>query len=118
MYSIQAHSGAVLSLSYSTSYVVSLGEDGRLCVWERMQGHLVNSINTLDLGESECPDLVMLTHNLLVTGGKGFLTVWDARLTEPLKIVRLGHADGSASLRIIKQLEIQFCAVLDLRLDW
>ena len=33
----QAHSGAVLSLAYSPSYVVSLGEDGRLCVWERMQ---------------------------------------------------------------------------------
>ena len=23
-----------------------------------MQGHLINSINTLELGESECPDLV------------------------------------------------------------
>ena len=34
---LQAHSGAVLSLAYSPSYVVSLGEDGRLCVWERMQ---------------------------------------------------------------------------------
>ena len=30
--------------------------------------------------------------------------MWDARLTEPLKIVRLGQADGSASLRIIKQV--------------
>jgi len=57
-YNTQAHSGAVLSLAYSPSYVVSLGEDGRLCVWERMQGHLINSINTLELGESECPDLV------------------------------------------------------------
>ena len=36
--------------------------------------------------------------------------MWDARLTEPLKIVRLGHADGSASLRIIKQ--VLFCAFL------
>lgn len=104
MYSIQAHTGAVLSLAYSPSYVVSLGEDGRLCVWERLQGHLINSINTTTLGESECPDLVMLTHNLLVTGGKGFLTVWDARLTEPLKIVRLGHSDGTAALRIIRQV--------------
>jgi len=104
MYSIQAHTGAVLSLAYSPSYVVSLGEDGRLCVWERMQGHLINSINTTTLGESDCPDLVMLTHNLLITGGKGFLTVWDARLTEPLKIVRLGHTDSTDSLRIIRQV--------------
>jgi hypothetical protein len=66
----------------------------------------------------------MLTHNLLVTGGKvklllwqilvlqqinlsqGFLTVWDARLTEPLKIVRLGHTDGTAALRIIRQVAL------------
>lgn len=44
---LQAHTGAVLSLAYSPSYVVSLGEDGRLCVWERLQGHLINSINTV-----------------------------------------------------------------------
>jgi len=104
MYSIQAHTGAVLSLAYSPSYVVSLGEDGRLCIWERMQGHLINSINTTCLGDSQCPDLVMLTHNLLVTGGKGFLTVWDARLTEPLKIVRLGHSDGASYVKIIRQV--------------
>ena len=30
--------------------------------------------------------------------------MWDARLTEPLKIVRLGHSDGTAALRIIRQV--------------
>lgn len=44
MYSIQAHDGAVLSLTYSASYVISLGADDRLCVWERFQGHLLNTI--------------------------------------------------------------------------
>ena len=96
--------------------------------------HVIDLCSQLQLGESDCPDLVMLTHNLLVTGGKvtssilhfislwlcfclflivnllllqGFLTVWDARLTEPLKIVRLGHTDGTAALRMIRQVQIQ-----------
>jgi len=105
MYSIQAHDGAVISLTYSPSYVVSLGADGKLCVWERFQGHLINSVDTTSVGESDCPDLVMLTHNLIVTGKNGFLVVWDCRLTEPVKIVRLGHSDGgAASVNIIKQI--------------
>ena len=37
VYSIQAHEGAVLSLAYSPSYVVSMGSDEKLCVWERFQ---------------------------------------------------------------------------------
>ena len=48
---LQAHNGAVVSLTYSPSYVVSLGEDGKLCVWERFQGHLINSVDTV--GNSE-----------------------------------------------------------------
>jgi len=104
VYSIQAHNGAVVSLTYSPSYVVSLGEDGKLCVWERFQGHLINSVDTTSVGESDCPDLVMLTHNLIVTGKNGFLVVWDCRLTEPVKIVRLGHSDGAASVKIIRQI--------------
>ena len=49
MYSIQAHDGAVLSLTYSPSYVVSMGGDDKLCVWERVQGHLINSISLVSL---------------------------------------------------------------------
>ena len=45
VYSIQAHDGAVLSLAYSPSYVVSMGSDEKLCVWERFHGHLINTIN-------------------------------------------------------------------------
>lgn len=44
LYSIQAHDGALLSLSYSSNYIISMGADDRLCVWERLQGHLINSI--------------------------------------------------------------------------
>jgi hypothetical protein len=44
MYSLQAHDGSVTALTYSASYVISLGTDERLCVWERFQGHLLNTI--------------------------------------------------------------------------
>lgn len=44
MYSIQAHDGAVSSVTYSASYVITVGADERICVWERFQGHLLNTI--------------------------------------------------------------------------
>lgn len=44
VYSIQAHDGALLNLAYSSNYIISMGSDERLCVWERLQGHLINSI--------------------------------------------------------------------------
>ena len=44
VYSIQAHDGALLNLAYSANYIISMGSDERLCVWERLQGHLINSI--------------------------------------------------------------------------
>ena len=49
VYSIQAHDGAVLSLAYSPSYVVSMGSDEKLCVWERFQGHLINTIHLVNM---------------------------------------------------------------------
>ena len=51
LYSVQAHDGAVLSLAYSPSYVVSMGGDDKLCVWERVQGHLINSISLVRIRE-------------------------------------------------------------------
>ena len=47
VYSIQAHVGPVLDLDYSASCVVSLGQDGKLCVWERWHGHLLNCVDTV-----------------------------------------------------------------------
>ena len=35
----------MISTAHSPSYVVSMGEDGKLCVWERFHGHLINSIH-------------------------------------------------------------------------
>ena len=49
IYSIQAHDGAVVSLAHSPIYVVSMGSDEKLCVWERFQGHLINTINLVNI---------------------------------------------------------------------
>lgn len=49
MYSLQAHDGSVTALTYSASYVISLGTDERLCVWERFQGHLLNTIQVVSI---------------------------------------------------------------------
>ena len=85
-------------MAHSPSCVVTLGEDAKLCVWERHQGHLLNSVDTS--GDS-LSQLVMLTHNLVVTASGMSLMVWDVRLSHPIKMVRLGH--GSEPVKIIKQ---------------
>ncbi|TRY79121.1 hypothetical protein TCAL_05977 [Tigriopus californicus] len=102
MYSILAHDGEVLCLTYSPSYVISMGSDSKLCVWERFQGHLINTI-LLD-GGSFSRDIIMLTHNLMVTSRKCDLVVWDARLPDPVKIVRLGEKFGIHSVKMMKHL--------------
>jgi len=58
MYSLQAHDGSVTALTYSASYVISLGTDERLCVWERFQGHLLNTIQVVGI-DSELLCLVV-----------------------------------------------------------
>lgn len=46
----------------------------------------------------------MLTHNLMVTSRKCDLVVWDARLPDPVKIVRLGEKFGIHSVKMMKHL--------------
>lgn len=65
MYSIQAHDGAVAAITCSASYVISIGADERLCVWERFQGHLLHALPAHRSAYSL--QLVMLTHHLLIT---------------------------------------------------
>lgn len=67
MYSIQAHDGAILSLVCASSYVISLGADERIYIWERFQGNLLNTINVPYVYTS----LLMLTPSLLVTAKPG-----------------------------------------------
>lgn len=67
MYSIQAHDGAIVSLICSSSYVISMGTDERLYIWERFQGNLLNAINVPYVYTS----LLMLTPSLLITAKPG-----------------------------------------------
>ncbi|KAJ6645206.1 Sterol regulatory element-binding protein cleavage-activating protein, partial [Pseudolycoriella hygida] len=85
MYSIQAHDGAILSLACAPSYVISVGADERLCVWERFQGHLLNTIYITHIYTS----LLMLTPSLLITVKSGSLIVWDVRTAEATREVKL-----------------------------
>ena len=56
------------------------------------------------LGGPYCHDLIMLTHNLVVTGAQGMLVVWDARLPDPVRRVRLGCSDKTHSIRMMQHL--------------
>ncbi|GLV41628.1 SREBP cleavage activating protein [Carabus blaptoides fortunei] len=91
MYSIQAHDGSITSLTYSASYVISLGADDKLCVWERFQGHLLNTIN---VSHTYASGVLMLTHNLLVTARQGSLMLLDVRTGDTVRSVTLGHHDN------------------------
>ena len=46
----------------------------------------------------------MLTHNLMVTSQRGELVVWDARLPEPVKFVRLGEDRAIQTVRMMRHL--------------
>ena len=83
-------------LTYTSSYVISLGTDDRLCVWERFQGHL---LNTLVMTRLSCGSLAVLSDRLLVTSRQGSLVVWDVRTGESIRQVQLGDADASTFVR-------------------
>uniref|UniRef100_A0A2M4A5S6 Sterol regulatory element-binding protein cleavage-activating protein n=1 Tax=Anopheles triannulatus TaxID=58253 RepID=A0A2M4A5S6_9DIPT len=85
MYKIQAHDDSIVALSGSPSYVISLGLDERIRVWDRFQGHPLSTI-TVNHAYSA---LIMLTPSLLVTGKPGALVVWDARSGEVAREVKL-----------------------------
>ncbi|KAB0798454.1 hypothetical protein PPYR_09447 [Photinus pyralis] len=89
VYSLQAHDGSIMSLTYSSSYVISLGSDERLCVWERFQGHLLNTIQIVHPFPS---NVLMLTPQLIVTARSGGLVVWDVRNGECVKTIALGRS--------------------------
>ncbi|XP_059607670.1 sterol regulatory element-binding protein cleavage-activating protein [Phlebotomus argentipes] len=107
VYGIQAHDGAIVSLVCSPSYVISLGADERLCIWERFQGHLLNSINVLYAYSI----LLMLTPSLLITTKPGSLIVWDVRTGEPTREVKLDSANSQLCPRLV--LASSDCVICD-----
>lgn len=90
-----AHDEPVISLTCSLHYVISQGQDFRLCVWNRSRGQLLHDIQ-LDIGLYS-QQMVLLTDKLLVLGGQGYLYLWDIYRGQLKKQVKLGgsseHAD-------------------------
>lgn len=105
MYNIQAHDGSITSLTYSASYVISLGTDERLCVWERFQGHL---LNTISIPNSFSSQILMLASHLVVTARSGGLVIWDVRSGDCVRTITLGRTP----FVFIKQLILLRDAVL------
>lgn len=110
MYSIQAHDGAVAAITCSVSYVISIGTDEKLCVWERFQGHLLHTLPAHKAAYSL--QLVMLTHHLLITSNQVHMKLifecfsitkinLDLNLTINISgiISSLGRKNGRASER-------------------
>lgn len=67
MYKIEAHDDSIVALACSPSYVISLGLDERIRVWDRFQGQPLTTMAVTHVYSS----LVMLTPSLLVTGKPG-----------------------------------------------
>ena len=61
---MSGHTSAVLSIVTSSSYLISFAADDKLAVWERFQGHL---LNTLHLSDMFAGNMIMLTSKLLLT---------------------------------------------------
>ena len=63
----------------------------------------------LQSGDSEgdsLSKLMMLTQNLIVTANRSDLVVWDSRLPEPVKIVRLAcQARPAAGVHILQHCQ-------------
>ncbi|CAH4038841.1 unnamed protein product [Pieris brassicae] len=102
LYSMQAHDGAVTSLAYTASYVVSAGADERLCIWDRFQGHMLNSVH---IGLNYMSRMLPLTHSLLVMGDKNGLTAYDLSSGDVIRRVLFGQSDGCIFVRQILPLK-------------
>ncbi|XP_072931147.1 sterol regulatory element-binding protein cleavage-activating protein [Epargyreus clarus] len=102
LYSMQAHDGAVTSLTYTASYVVSAGSDERLCIWDRFQGHMLNSIH---IGLNYMSRMLPLTHSLLVMGDRSGLTAYDLSSGDVIRRVLFGQSDGCIFVRQILPLK-------------
>ncbi|XP_063633942.1 sterol regulatory element-binding protein cleavage-activating protein [Cydia splendana] len=102
LYSMQAHDGAVTSLAYTASYVVSSGADERLCIWDRFQGHMLNSIH---IGLNYMSRMLPLTHTLLLMGDRSGLAAYDLSTGDVIRRVLLGQNDGCIFVRQILPLK-------------
>lgn len=98
-----AHDEPVISLTCSLHYVISQGQDYRLCVWNRSRGQLLHDIQ-LEVGLYS-QQMVLLTDKLLVLGGQGYLYLWDIYRGQLKKQVKLGSSDDADCVRFIQVID-------------
>ena len=67
-------------------------------------GAMFQKLNFFQMSGPYCHDLIMLTHNLLVTARRGFLVVWDVRLPDPVRHIKLGDVDATQSVTLMTHL--------------
>ncbi|KXJ69369.1 hypothetical protein RP20_CCG027398 [Aedes albopictus] len=97
VYKIEAHDDSIVALACSPSYVISLGLDERIRVWDRFQGQPLTMMTVTHVYSS----LVMLTPSLLVTAKPGTLVVWDVRTGEIVREVKLDCSNSQLSPKIM-----------------
>uniref|UniRef100_H2Z5K8 Sterol regulatory element-binding protein cleavage-activating protein n=1 Tax=Ciona savignyi TaxID=51511 RepID=H2Z5K8_CIOSA len=88
LHKMEEHSGSITAVQCSTSHVLSVAQDDRLCIWSRRSGMLLQ-VTKLDPGCSSA--LSLLGENWCVTGGSGSLLLWDIRNGELLRKVELSY---------------------------
>lgn len=94
-YSLTAHRGAVLALRTTELYLLSLGSDSRLRIWEKSQGHL---LHTLYQANSLCRNMELLSENIVVTAKEDHLVLWDINHGEAIQVIMLGPGDGGVGI--------------------
>ncbi|KAK7488750.1 hypothetical protein BaRGS_00020047 [Batillaria attramentaria] len=85
----QWHEGAVAQLATSLQFVVSVGQDDLVCVWERTRSQLLHKLSMELLGGS----IILMAHNLGVLGVQGKLELWDLSRGELVRQVSLQDGD-------------------------
>lgn len=94
-YSLTAHRGAVLALRTTGLYMLSLGSDSRLRIWEKSQGHL---LHTLYQANTLCNNMALLSDNIVVTAKEDHLILWDVNQGEAVQMVLLGPGDSGIAV--------------------
>ena len=49
VYDFKGHDGSIVSLIATLHYIVSLGLDDKICVWERSRGQLLHSLEMVSI---------------------------------------------------------------------
>ncbi|CRK90733.1 CLUMA_CG004425, isoform A [Clunio marinus] len=95
LYNLQAHEDCLVSIASAPSYIITLGLDERIRVWERFQGHL---LSTIILHHAYSNSIVMLTPSLLITAKPGALLVWDVKDGHVKHEVKLDRSEMSQQI--------------------